>query len=98
MGCEVKELPSIYLGMPLFKGPLPTNTWNTLIDRFQKKLAGWKGSLLTKAGKLQLLKSSLQNLPMYLLFLFKVPREISERIEQIQRRFLWSGMGDKNRI
>ena len=61
------------------------------MERFSKKLAGWKGAILSQAEKCQLVKSILQNLPIYALSLFTIPVKYAERMEKIQRDFLWKG-------
>ncbi|XP_059075469.1 uncharacterized protein LOC131875376 [Cryptomeria japonica] len=55
---QIGNLPASYLGLPLCQVPLDT-FWGALVDKVHKKLAGWKGSLLSQAGKVQLLKSTL---------------------------------------
>ncbi|XP_059064119.1 uncharacterized protein LOC131856371 [Cryptomeria japonica] len=64
LGCDTSSFPSTYLGLTICLKSIDTS-WLSLIDRFNKKLAGWKGALLSQMGKLQLLKSTLQNLPVY---------------------------------
>lgn len=66
IGCKVEMLPSTYLGLPLGLAP-PNSFWNMLFDKINKRLARWKGSMLSQAGKLQLLQATLQNLPVYAL-------------------------------
>jgi len=82
--CRVGKLPSTYLGLPLGAKP-PNSFWNGIIDRFNKKLVGWKGASLSQAGKCLLVKSTLQNLPMYALSLFwdtsKICRENEKYLE-----------------
>ena len=51
MGCEIGSLPSSYLGLPLGLNPLEI-FWSSLIKKIQLKLVGWKGSLLSQAGRL----------------------------------------------
>lgn len=58
LGCGLGNLPSIYLGLPLVS-KLPDSFWISIIDKFSKKLAGWKGAILSQAGKCQLVKSYL---------------------------------------
>lgn len=65
-----------------------------MIDKFNKKLTGWKGVLLSQADKIQLVKSTLQNLPTYALNLFTILAKAIEAMERIQRRFLWFGAED----
>lgn len=95
--CEIEALPSIYLGLPLGLKP-PDSFWNVLVDRFSKKLASWKGTLLSQVGKIQLLKATLQNLPIYALSLFKIPSKYADAIEKIQKNFLWSKVEEKKRF
>lgn len=82
LSCGVGKFPSTYLGLPL--GPIPPNSfWNGIMDRFSKKIVGWKGAILSQADKCQLVKSTIQNLPMYALSLFVIPVKFSKRMEKI---------------
>lgn len=65
------------------------------MEKIQKKLVGWKGKLLSFARKVQLLKAFIQNIPVYYLFMFNIPTYIFEKIEMIQRRFLWLGVEER---
>ena len=44
---------------------------------------------LLKGGKLTLLKSTLSSLPAYFLSLFTIPTHVVNKIEKLQRHFLW---------
>ncbi len=96
LGYGVGSFPSTYLGLPLGSSP-PESFWNGILDRFNRKMAGWKGVSLSQAGKCLLVKSSLQNLPIYALSLFGILGKIAERMEKIQRDFLWNGNEGKKR-
>ena len=50
------------------------------------------------AGKVTLIKSGLKSLPIYFMALFKISNGVAEKIESIQRRFLWNGLDDKRKI
>lgn len=91
------DLHATYLGLPFFSRKSNSNYWNYIVEKVQKKLAGWKGKLLSLAGKIQLLKASLQNILIYYLPMFSIPAYIVDRIEKIQRRFLWSGVEERKR-
>jgi hypothetical protein len=94
LGCSIGSLPSSYLGLPLGL-KAPDSFWKDLINKFSKKLAGWKGNLLSKASKLILLKASLQSIPTYALSLFRIPTKFAEAVDKIQRNFLWTGTEKK---
>ena len=96
MGCGVGSLPANYLAM-LLGSKLLKSFWNGIIDRFNKKLASWKGATLSQVGKFTLVKSTLQNLPTYALSLFGILVKHANRMEKIQREFLWIGVEENKR-
>ena len=63
----------------------------------ERRLAGWKILYPSKGGRLTLIKSTLSNLPTYLLSLFPIPAVIAYRIERLQQNFLWGGLGDDSK-
>jgi len=84
-----------YLGMPLGASYKSVSTWKGVVEKIERKLAGWKRLYLSKGGRLTLIKSTLSNLPSYLLSLFPIPLRVANRLEKIQRDFLWGGIGDE---
>ena len=72
LGCNTIVLPDTYLGLPLTVKDVSNNFWNTILEKMEKNLIGWKGKTLSSVGKLQLLISSLQGLSVYFLSLFKI--------------------------
>ena len=44
---------------------------------------------MSKGGHLMLLKSTLSSLPTYFLLLFTIPTHVANKIEKLQRNFLW---------
>ena len=95
LGCKLSALPMTYLGLPLRAKFNSKMIWNTIIEKMERKLGGWKRIYLSKGGKLTLLKSTLSNLPTYFLSLFHILSDVASRIEKIQRDFLWNGLGDQ---
>ena len=89
LGCNVGRLPMIYLGMPLGAHLKDPSIWNPIIEKMEKKLCSLKHLYLSKGGRLTLLKSTLSSLPTYFLSLFTIPPAVANRLEKIQRNFLW---------
>jgi len=72
------------------------------VDKSRSKLAGWQGRLLNPAGRRELVRSVLSAMPTYLLTTMKAPKQLTEEIDKIRRRFLWAGdselMGGKCKV
>ena len=47
--------------------------------------------MVSKEGRLTLICNSLSSLPIYFLSLFRMPKSVCDRLERIQREFLWGG-------
>ena len=73
LGCRIRSLPINYLGMPLGASHKSPSVWNPILEKIERKLAGWKKMYLSKGGRLTLLKSTLASLPTYFFILFYLP-------------------------
>jgi hypothetical protein len=58
-----------------------------IINKFQEKLVGWKVNLLTKGGKLILIKHVLSSLPLYAMGMFDLLKAILESMNNIISNF-----------
>jgi hypothetical protein len=87
--CSSDSLPSKYLCMPLGANSSLFSTWKPVIEKFRKRLHMWKERLLSMAGRLCLIKSVLNFLPIYFMFVFKMLKGVGRLLSSIQRRFLW---------
>ena len=95
LGCKVGKLPaSNLLGAP----NKHYGVWDSIEERFKRKLVVWKKHRLSKGERLVLLKSNLSNLPIYFMSLFVIPKKVRIRLEIIQKDFLWGGLGDRSKI
>ncbi|TYK29578.1 LINE-1 retrotransposable element ORF2 protein [Cucumis melo var. makuwa] len=64
-GISKGHLPTSYLGMPLGGKPSSSNFWDNVLQKIQKKLSSWKYSQLSKGGRITLINSTLESLPIY---------------------------------
>ncbi|XP_072076830.1 uncharacterized protein [Arachis hypogaea] len=96
LGCKGDTLPVKYLGISLGANPRLVKTWKPILDKVEEKLSLWEAKVLNKAGKLVLIKSVLNSLPVFYLSLFKMPKAVAEKLISLQRRFMWSKKDDRN--
>lgn len=83
LGYQMGSLLFSYLGIPLgtkYKCKEETS----VVERMQRKLAGWKTNYLSKGGRLRLIKSVLASSPIHLLSLLVVSGLLGTNMEQIQ--------------
>ncbi|XP_050221486.2 uncharacterized protein LOC126671737 [Mercurialis annua] len=91
VGCKIDFFPVKYLGLPLSNRKLYARSWNSVVERFKSRMALWKGSLLSPAGRLVLIKSVLFSIPVYFMSLFRMPGSVQNQLESYMIRFLWKG-------
>jgi hypothetical protein len=89
LGCGISSLPLKYLGLQLGASFKLNSMWVELEELMARRLAPWKRTYLSKGGRVTLIKSTLLNLPTYMMSLFPIPAHVAKRIEKIQRDFLW---------
>ncbi|RVW20006.1 hypothetical protein CK203_106618 [Vitis vinifera] len=89
-------LPTTYLGLPLGGLHKSCRVWDVVEERFKRKLATWKKQYLSKGGRLTLIKCTLSYLPS-ILCCFLYPKEMSVRLERIQREFFVGRFGGEKK-
>ena len=91
LGCNIGSFPTSYLGLPLGAKHKALGVWDSIEERYRKRLAAWKTQYISKGGRITLIRSTLSSLPIYHLSLFRMPQKVCIRLERIQRQFLWGG-------
>ena len=84
--------------MPIGVKPSSRVVWEPLINKFEAKLSKWNHKNLSMGGKVTLIKSILNALPIYLLSFFKIPQRIVDKLVSLQRNFMWGGNQDHKKI
>jgi hypothetical protein len=74
LSCPIENFPIKYLGVPLHFDNLSREDIQPLVDKILKKIAGWKGNLLSLAARVTLIKTCLTSIPVYLLSFIKFPK------------------------
>ena len=95
--CNIGSFPIKYLGVPLHFNKLKRKDIQPIVNKLMNRVAGWKGKLLSSAGKLILLRSCLSSIPIYLLSVIKFPKWAIENINSHMANFLWSDQDGKQK-
>ena len=80
-----------YLGFCLKPNNYLKKDWTWLIEKLEKRLLSWSHRWLSRAGRLILVKSVLEAIPVYWMSLSWIPMAILEKARRICLHFLWSG-------
>ena len=87
-----------YLGIPSIIGKSKTQVFAEVKERVRKKLAGWKGKLLSIGGREILIKEVAQAVPTYTMSCFQLPKTLCKDLENLMRNFWWGQRDDENKI
>ena len=90
LNCNSMRLPFQYLGVEVGENLRTKQFWEPVVKKIEAKLTAWKGKLLSMAGRVCLLKSVFTSIPLFYLSIFRAPVAVCNRINSIQRRFLWA--------
>ena len=69
-----------------------------IINKCERTLAKWKQRKISFGGRVTLIQSVLTSIPIYLFYFFRVPKLVEDKLVRLQRRFLWGGGSDQNKI
>lgn len=73
-------------------------SFDYLIEKFEKRLNHWKANFLTHAGRLVLIKSVLDSIPIYAMGTIIIPPKVIAKLTAIARNFFWGGKHDKKSL
>ena len=88
LGCRVGQLPAVHLGLPLGAPNKAVSGWDGVEEKVRRRLVLWKRQYISKGGRITLIKSTMTNMPVYQMSLFRMPKSVARRLEKLQRDFL----------
>lgn len=92
----VQQLPfhERYLGLHTVVGRNKKEIYKKQHERLDFHLSSWNNKLLSKVGKMTLIKSVAQVLPNYSMSVFKLPKGVLKAFQSKIARFCWGKEGD----
>ncbi|KAH9659016.1 reverse transcriptase domain-containing protein [Citrus sinensis] len=98
LGFSITSNLGRYLGMPLLHDRVSKKTYQSIIDKIDQRLSGWAAKHLSLAGRVTLAQSVLQAILIYVMQTTYLPSSVRVKIDQLCRRFIWSGAGSQRKL
>ncbi|GJY16658.1 RNA-directed DNA polymerase, eukaryota [Tanacetum coccineum] len=92
--CSTFSTPFNYLGIKVGISSSKSKSWDEVLTKISSRLSKWKSKTLSIGGRLTLIKSVLNSLPLYHMSIYKAPIGVLHNMESFRRRF-FNGV-DKN--
>lgn len=87
-----------YLGLPPIIGKGKKQAFEDIKSKVQSKLKGWKGKLLSQAGREVLIKSVAQAIPVYATNCFLLPFRLCDDINSMMGKFWWGQKNEETKL
>ena len=95
LGVSEGSLPVPYLGLPLISTGIHKTHCQPILQKIKNRISSWKNRLLSKAGRLELIRSVLHSYSIYWCNAFLLPAGLLQDIERLLMNFFWNGTNDK---
>lgn len=81
--------PFKYLGTVLYEGRPRVRDFDFMLDKARQRLSGWRAGSLSQAGRVSLIQSIFQAIPVHNFMAGWVPLTILRKLEALNRSFVW---------
>jgi hypothetical protein len=98
LNCREGSLPFNYLGLPVGANAKKVSTWEPMLEKLRKRLNAWGSKYVSLGGRIVLLNSVLNAIPIFFLSFMKIPVKVLHKVTRIQRELLWGGVGGGRKI
>jgi len=89
--CREGVVPFKYLGLPVGVNSRSLSTWEPMLEQLKKRLNSWGNKYVSIVGRIVLLNSVLNVIPIFYLSFLKIPTKVLKMVVLIQREFHWGG-------
>ena len=95
LGVSEGSLLVPYLGLPLISTGIHKTHCQPILQKIKNRISSWKNRLLSKAGRLELIRSVLHSYSIYWCNAFLLPAGLLQDIERLLMNFFWNGTNYK---
>ncbi|KAL8149291.1 hypothetical protein AgCh_006337 [Apium graveolens] len=86
-----------YLGLPSLIGRSKKSVFGFVKDRVWRKIQDWTNQMISKVGKLIMIKNVAQTIPSYIMSCFLLPKSLCTGIEKLMNGYWWGSSGGNSR-
>ena len=97
-GAQIIQHYEKYLRLPLLIGRAKKKAFNRIKDQVGKKIASWKGKLLSNAGREVLIKAVAQATPTCTMNVFKLPDSLCSEFNSMMGDLWWGQCGREKKV
>nr|GEV43027.1 RNA-directed DNA polymerase, eukaryota, reverse transcriptase zinc-binding domain protein [Tanacetum cinerariifolium] len=97
LGCLSFSTPFSFIGTTVGGSMCRIQTWENVVQRVKNRLSKWKMKMLSISGRLTLLKSVLESMPIFHMSIFKAPLGVLPKLESIRSHFFNGHSLDSNK-
>ena len=98
LGFNISKSFGTYLGVPIVMDGRDKRAFDSLIEKIQSKLAGWKSRTLSLAGRWTLINSVTSTIPTHVMQCCLLPNPTCKKLDKLNRDFLWGDTSTKKRL
>lgn len=98
MTYKIEESNFNFLGIQIRSNPRRIGVWKQLVEKIKSRLSTWKDNFLSQRGRLTLINSVLNSLPIFFLSFFKAHVSVWKEIERVHRDFFWGSLKNVRKI
>lgn len=98
LACGIGSFPFKFLGVMVEDSPRKLKMWKHVVRNVKSRLDKWKGRFISIGGRVVLINSFFNSIPLYTLSFYRAPKAVIKNLVAIQRKFLWGGVDRDTRI
>ena len=83
------SFPFLYLGVPIYRGIKRSDMFLFLREKIAKRIRGWGHRHLSFGGRLTLIKSTLEAIPIHIFQSIEPTTRVIKQLEQLLARVFW---------